>query len=106
MDLHVVRGYWKIQILRSWLLVVNDSKYSILKNMDTIEEIIKLKALLDQGAITKGEFNSLKKKVLFEDTDFQEPQKTSAPSSIESGIGSEVINDANTVQKEINKKPS
>jgi hypothetical protein len=34
--------------------------------MDTIEEIKKLKALLDKGAITTEEFNDLKKKIFYE----------------------------------------
>jgi hypothetical protein len=36
--------------------------------MDAIEEIKKLKALLDQGAITTEEFNDLKKKIFYENT--------------------------------------
>jgi len=44
--------------------------------MKIIEEIQKLKALLDQGAINNYEFNLLKKKVLSERIDTKESQKS------------------------------
>lgn len=49
--------------------------------MDTIEEIKKLKALLDQGAINEEEFNSLKKKVLSEINDLKEDKETISSTS-------------------------
>lgn len=50
--------------------------------MDIIEEIKKLKALLDQGAINDEEFSLLKKKILSEEIDVKEPQKTIPSSSV------------------------
>ena len=50
--------------------------------MDIVEELKRLKSLLDQGAITDGEFASLKKKVLAKEASREEPkQHSSAPSA-------------------------
>lgn len=49
--------------------------------MDKIEEIIKLKSLLDQGAITEEEFSILKKRLLSKETNSSESQVTTQPSS-------------------------
>ena len=65
--------------------------------MDTIEEIKKLKALLDQGAITTVEFNELKKNVLSGETDSIESRKTNTSSTQDNSI---------KIQKEFKKKSS
>jgi hypothetical protein len=74
--------------------------------MDAIEEIKKLKALLDNGAITTEEFNELKKKVLSEETHSKEPQKPVTPSSIHKEMLSGAINEPKKVSKETKKKSS
>lgn len=74
--------------------------------MDTIEEIRKLKALLDQGAITTEEFSELKKKVLFKETYSTETQETTTISPKQTGSKSEVINSSTEVHNENKIIPS
>lgn len=48
--------------------------------MDIVEEIKRLKNLLDQGALTEEEFTSLKKKILLKDSFRDEQKHNTAPS--------------------------
>jgi hypothetical protein len=73
--------------------------------MDTIEEIKKLKALLDQGAITTEEFNELKKKALSGETDSIESRKTNTSSTQDNSgkVKEEITKKSSTVKKPIRK---
>jgi hypothetical protein len=74
--------------------------------VDTIEEIKKLKSLLDQGAISEEEFNLLKKKVLSKAIVSEEPQKTDLSSPAQNGMVSDPVNYQKTVNKETKKESS
>ena len=72
--------------------------------MDLMEEIKKLKSLLDDGAISENEFKLLKKQVLYPVTDSNEPQKSSTPSAIQKEMLDVGIDDSNTIHRETKKK--
>lgn len=69
--------------------------------MDKIKEIIKLKELLEQGAITTEEFNSLKNKVLSGETDSTRSQQVVTTSVIQD----EILPAVKTKQKKATREP-
>jgi hypothetical protein len=74
--------------------------------MDTIEEIKKLKSLLDQGAITVDEFDKLKKKILSSESDSIDFQKPDKQPSIHKEILAGAISEPKKTTKEAKKKSS